>query len=77
MLRRIVWGYMNRRFGRAAAEWQAMGDVIDTSALQDEPDALDREMSADTKATRRAMHVVKSEVSYLRSDVKVASLQDR
>ena len=68
------------RLDEAAAERQAIRDVVDTLASQEDFADLDRKISsvsADTQATRQATHEVKSEVSRLRSDVKTAGIPVR
>jgi len=71
---------MNTRFDEAAAERQAMREVIDTLASQEDFADLDRKISsvsADTQATRQATQDVKAEVSRLRADVKAAGVPVR
>lgn len=71
---------VDKRFDEAAAERQAMREVIDSLASQEDFDALDRKISsvsADTQATRQGMHDVKADVSRLRADVKAAGIPVR
>ncbi|MDH3664066.1 MAG: hypothetical protein OEU92_29305 [Alphaproteobacteria bacterium] len=61
-------------------ETQAIREVVDTLASQEDFAGLDRKVSAvsaDTQATRQATHEVKAEVSRLRADVKTAGIPVR
>ena len=61
-------------------ETQAIREVVDTLASQEDFADLDRKISsvsADTQATRQATQEVKAEVSRLRSDVKTAGIPVR
>ena len=71
---------MNARFDEAAAERQAIREVVDTLASQEDFADLDRKISsvsADTQAARQATRETKAEVSRLRSDVKAAGIPVR
>ncbi len=61
-------------------ETQAIRQVVDTLASQEDFGDLDRKIasvSADTQATRQAVQHVKSDVSRLREDVKRARIAVR
>ncbi len=61
-------------------ETQAIREVVDTLASQEDFDSLDRKISAvsaDTQATRQAVHDVKADLSRLRGDVKKAGIAVR
>ena len=73
-------GEMNARFDEAAAERQAIRDVVDTLASQEDFEELDRKIAVvatDTKATRTDVRNLKSEVSRLKTAVKDAGIPVR
>jgi len=87
-------GDMNTRFDEAAAErqemrvsieevkgeTQAIREVVDTLASQEDFADLDRKISsvsADTQAARQSTRETKAEVSRLRADVKAAGIPVR
>jgi len=72
--------HMNARFDDAAAERQAMREVIDTLPSEEDFRELDRNIAVvanDAKATRTDARNLKAEVSRLRADVKAAGLPVR
>lgn len=68
---------MKDGFADLNGQTQGIREVVDTLASQDDFDSLDRKISAvsaDTQATRQAVHDVKADVSRLRQDVKKAGI---
>jgi len=71
---------IDARFDEAAAERQAIRDVLDSQPSEGDFQELDRKVAVvanDAKATRTDVRNLKAEVSRLRADVKGAGIPVR